>query len=124
MNINDLTIGEARQLVQMFGATQQPQVQQQSELIGRYVVVRTYSAGVHVGVLKSRDGREVVLTEARRIWSWQGANTLNEIANLGVGDGSRVSDAVSLIELTEAIEIIATTDAGEMALRAAKWTAR
>lgn len=31
------------------------------------VIVRTYSAGVHVGTLHSREGREVVLKDARRI---------------------------------------------------------
>lgn len=31
-----------------------------------YVVVRTYSAGVHCGELVSRKGQEVVLANARR----------------------------------------------------------
>lgn len=37
---------------------------------GTHVIVRTYSAGVFAGTLKSRDGKEAVLTEARRIWYW------------------------------------------------------
>ena len=40
--------------------------------IGNYVVVRTYSAGVHCGKLENRNGREVTLKETRRIWSWKG----------------------------------------------------
>lgn len=90
-----------------------------------YVVVRTYSAGVHVGQLieQSADGRRVVLTDARRIWSWKGANTLHEIALRGVADGSRVSEAVSAVTLTEAIEIIECAPAGEAALRSARWAA-
>jgi hypothetical protein len=87
-----------------------------------YVVVRTYSAGVHVGELVSRKGKEAMLLNARRIWSWRGANSLSEIATAGVDDGSRVSVPVPSIELTEAIEIIQTTEAGEANLRAAKWT--
>jgi hypothetical protein len=35
---------------------------------GKYVIVRTYSAGVFAGNLQSRDGKEVVLTDARRLW--------------------------------------------------------
>lgn len=89
--------------------------------VGKYVIVRTYSAGVHVGVLKSCDGTEAVLTDARRIWKWVGANTLSEISLRGVGDGSRVSDAVAEITLTQAIEIIPTTAAAEANLRGAKW---
>ena len=89
----------------------------------QYVVVRTFSAGVHVGVLAKRDGKEVALTGARRIWSWRGANTLSEIALHGVGSGSRVSEPVPEITLTEAIEIIPCTDAARANLEAATWSA-
>lgn len=88
---------------------------------GQYAVVRTYSAGVHVGELVSQDGKNVTLANARRIWYWRGANTLHEIATSGVGDGSKVSVAVASIDLTEAIEVIACTDEGASKLRAAKW---
>jgi hypothetical protein len=90
---------------------------------GKYVVIRTYSAGVHCGELVSRDGKEATLRNARRIWRWQGANTLSEIANRGVGDGSRVSETVSEITLTEVIEVITASDAGQKNLEAAKWAA-
>jgi hypothetical protein len=86
-----------------------------------YVVVRTYSAGVHVGELAAKDGKQVRLTNARRIWSWQGRNTLHEIANHGVGEGSRVSEVVTAIELTEAIEVIACSAEGAANLRSALW---
>jgi len=74
---------------------------------GPEVLIRTYSAGVHIGNLKSRDGREVVLTNARRLYSWQGAFTLNAVATLGVSrSGSRISKPVPEITLLDAIEII------------------
>lgn len=88
----------------------------------KYVVIRTYSAGVHVGELAGRKGKEVKLTNARRIWSWKGANSLHEIALRGVGSGSKVSDTVPEIELTEAIEVIACAPAGEESLRSAQWS--
>jgi hypothetical protein len=93
---------------------------------GRYVVVRTYSAGVHVGYLASQsaDGKRVKLTSTRRIWSWVGANTLNEIALRGVGAESRVSEAVPDIDLPEAIEVITCTPAGQAALESASWLAK
>ena len=87
----------------------------------KYVVIRTFSAGVHVGELVSRKGKEVKLSNARRIWSWKGANSLNEIALRGVAAGSRVSETVPEIELTEAIEIIPCAPAGEKTLRSATW---
>lgn len=71
------------------------------------VLVRTYSAGVHIGKLKSRKGKEVVLTNARRLWSWYGAFTLSGVVTTGVDrTRSRISLPVSEITLTEAIEII------------------
>ena len=39
-----------------------------------YCVVLTYSAGVLSGYVKSRDGKEVVLRKARRIWECAAAH--------------------------------------------------
>ena len=82
-----------------------------------YVVVRTYSAGVHVGELKSRKGKEVVLVNARRLWKWCGAFTLSEVAVEGIKGGSKPSIVTPEIVLTEAIEVIKTTPAAEKILR-------
>ena len=85
------------------------------------VIVRTYSAGVHFGYLVSREGKEVTLERSRRIWSWQGANTLSEIATRGLDTKrSRVAVPVS-ITLTEAIEIIDCTEDGVKSIEAAEW---
>jgi hypothetical protein len=90
--------------------------------MNNYVLIRTYSAGVHVGEMVSRDGKEVVLKNARRIWSWHGRNTLNEIAALGVGKGSRVSQpSPGTVTLTEAIEIIDCAPGARENLEAATW---
>ncbi len=88
---------------------------------GKYCVIRTYSAGVHVGVVESHEGTEVRLTDARRIWSWKGANTLHEIALHGVGKGSRVSEPVPDILLTEAIELIPASDEARANMSAIVW---
>ncbi len=76
------------------------------EMIGKYVIVRTYSAGVHAGVLKSKEGKEVVLTDTRRIWYWDGAATLSQLANEGTSKPERCKfpAAIPEILLTEAIE--------------------
>lgn len=71
------------------------------------VIIRTYSAGVHIGELKARDGREVTLVNARRLWSWEGAFTLNAVATKGVKrESSRISCNVPEILLLEAIEVL------------------
>ncbi|MEO7592332.1 MAG: hypothetical protein ABI134_14040 [Byssovorax sp.] len=88
----------------------------------KLVVVRTYSAGVHIGTLAKRSGKEVVLTDARRLWRWRGANTLNEVALRGVDDSySRISEPVPSITLTEAVEIIECSRAAEGNLTRSRW---
>jgi hypothetical protein len=81
-------------------------------MIGKYVIVRTYSAGVHTGVLKSKDGKEVVLSNARRIWYWDGAATLSQLAIDGTSkpNNCKFPESVPEILLTEAIEIIPCSD--------------
>jgi len=81
-----------------------------------YVVIRTYSAGVHVGWLKERKGKEVTLVDSRRIWSWEGACSLSQIAIEGVKvpDKCKFSMEVNEILLTEAIEIIQTTEVARL----------
>jgi hypothetical protein len=89
-------------------------------MIGKDVIVRTYSAGVHFGKMASRDGKEVVLNNARRIWYWEGAFTLSAIAQNGVAKSSKLSVEVPEILLTEAIEIIPCSEAASANLRALK----
>jgi len=77
-----------------------------AEPIYKPVIVRTYSAGAHFGYLVERNGKEVTLKNARRIWSWEGALSLSEIATTGLDiKKSKVACPVDII-LTEAIEII------------------
>ncbi len=79
---------------------------------GKYVVVRTYSAGVFAGTLVRREGKEVTLTGARRIWYWAGAASLSQLAIDGTSKPKdcKFPAPVGEIVLTEAIEIISATD--------------
>ncbi len=80
-----------------------------------YVIVRTYSAGVFAGNMKSRKGQEVELTDARRIWYWSGAASLSQLAMEGTKDQAncKFPQPVDSIILTQAIEIIPVTKAAE-----------
>jgi len=82
-------------------------------MIGRVCMVRTYSAGVFLGTLKSREGKEVVLTDARRMWYWDGAASLSQLATEGTSkpNNCKFPAPVSEVLLTEAIEIIPATEA-------------
>ena len=70
-------------------------------------IIRTYAAGVHIGEVESVNGQTVVLKNARRLWKWSGAFTLNAVATAGVNrNESRISVTVPKITLLDAIEII------------------
>ena len=91
--------------------------QESNAAVNKYVVVRTYSAGVEVGELVSREGKEVKLTNARKLWYWNGAFTLHGVAVDGIKAGSQISVAVPEQTVTEAIEVMTCTPAAEKILR-------
>lgn len=78
----------------------------------RYVIVRTYSAGVFAGYLKSKKGQEVILEKARRLWRWKGAASLSQLAMEGskYPNECKFPCEVDSIELTQAIEILSVTE--------------
>jgi len=82
-------------------------------MIGRVCMVRTYSAGVFLGTLKERNGKEVTLTDARRMWYWDGAASLSQLATTGTSkpNNCKFPAPVAEVLLTEAIEIIPATEA-------------
>ena len=73
-----------------------------------YVMIRTYSAGVHFGYLKYHEGKEVKLLNAKRVYSWSGACSLSQLSQEGSKkpNDCKISIEVPSIILTETIEII------------------
>ena len=88
-----------------------------------YVMVRTYSAGVHCGYLQRRDGKEADLVDSIRIWRWTGAATLSQLATEGSNDHSGCKFGVPIdVVLTEAIEIIDMTETAKQNIQSvASW---
>jgi hypothetical protein len=89
-------------------------------MIGKYCMVRTYSAGVFAGTLKERNGKEGILTNARRIWYWSGAASLSQLATDGTSEPKKCKfpAAVNEVLLTEIIEIIPITDKAKASIEA------
>ena len=87
-----------------------------------YVIIRTYSAGVHAGYLKSRQGKEVVLVNSRRLYYWNGAATLSQMAIDGVTkpNDCKFTVVVPEITLTESIEIIPCSQKAKECLEGVK----
>jgi hypothetical protein len=86
----------------------------------KYVIVRTYSAGVFAGFLESRNGQEVVMTEARRLWFWQGASSLSQLAVDGTSKpkACKFPVAVPRVELLQAIEILDVSEKAKASIEA------
>ncbi len=94
-----------------------------------YVILRCSGAGVHAGELVARgapDGTMYVLKNARRIWRFNGAQTLSEVAVYGLNAESRVAPVVERQEIRfeDCHEIIHCQAAGRACIEAAKeWRA-
>lgn len=114
MNIDNLTLGQIKQIQALLGNASTPSTQSQdgNAMIGKKVIIRTYSAGVWFGELEQKSGNEVILKNARRMWKWWAKEgiSLSACALYGVKhEQSKIVEAVDSVWL-EAIEIIPCTD--------------
>jgi hypothetical protein len=84
-----------------------------------YQIVRTYSAGVFAGNVESRNGQEVVIRNARRLWYWSGAASLSQLAVAGTSNPSscKFPQEVDRIVVTQAIEILDVTPEAEKSIK-------
>lgn len=73
-----------------------------------HYIVRSDRAGVFVGNIKSRKGSEVTMTNVRRVWYWDGAASLSQMAMEGVKRPNNCKFTVTVTEMTilGVIEII------------------
>lgn len=85
---------------------------------GKYYLVRTYSAGVFAGFIEKKEGNEVEMTNARRIWYWSGAASLSQLAMEGTKDpkNCKFPIAVNKVILLNVIEILEVTDEAKISI--------
>ena len=90
------------------------------DLTGRYVVARCYYAGVHAGVLAAHDQQQVVLHQARRLWSWEANEgvALSGVARSGLKDG-KIDTEVPEVWLGDCYELLQCSKEAEDSIRAA-----
>lgn len=79
--------------------------------IGKKVLIRGNRSGVEFGELVSQNGSEVTLKNARRIWYWDGAASLSQLAKDGTSNPSNCKFTVFVDSITilDTIEIIPCT---------------
>lgn len=82
------------------------------DLIGKKVVVRGDRSGVFFGTLVAKEGREVKLEKCRRLWYWDGASSISQLAVDGTTkpNNCKFTVTVSEIIITDVIEIIACSE--------------
>lgn len=91
-----------------------------------YVIIRSKSAGCFAGLLASRIGQEVELQEARRLWYWDGAASLSQLALEGTTkpQNCKFPPAVPSITIMEVIEIIPVSHDARISIESVKpWRA-
>ena len=76
-----------------------------------YVIIRSKDAGVFAGFLVKEEGDTVVLKDSRRLWYWDGAASLSQLAVDGVSKPQNCKFPVELAthKIMGVIEIIPTT---------------
>lgn len=84
----------------------------------KYVIARTYSAGVFAGYLASREGKEATLKNARRLWYWSGAASLSQLSMEGTSkpDECKFPCEVMSVDLTEVIEVLDVTEVARISI--------
>ena len=125
-SINDLTIGQFKEISKLIGGGADSSVGTKSEglcgMVGKKVIIRTYSAGVWFGELSEKSGTEVIIKNARRMHQWWAAESisLSAVAIYGIKqEKSKICQAVESVWL-DAIEIIPCTDVAIESLEGAK----
>ena len=89
-------------------------------LIGKYCMVRTFSA-LFAGILEELDGKECYLTNARRIFYWDGAASLSQLAMEGTKKPNNCKFSIPIdVFLTEVIEIIPITEIAKKSIESVK----
>ncbi len=78
-------------------------------LVGKKVLIRSYSSGIHFGTLEQAEPLEdrliTQLANSRRIHYWEGACSCSQIAQGGIGSG-RVAVTLPTLVVADVIEII------------------
>lgn len=90
--------------------------------IGKKVIVRANGAGVFYGTLAEKDGDEVVLENARKLWCWEGACAVEQIAKDGVAVPGKCQFTVTVesIGIMNVLQIIPCTEKASACIEAVK----
>lgn len=90
----------------------------------QFYIIRADRAGVFFARIKERSGGEAVLTDCRRLWYWDGAASLSQLATDGTSKPRNCKFSVTVPEMTVlgVIEIIPCSDSAVKSIQGvAEW---
>jgi hypothetical protein len=107
-DIENLTLKQLREIAALVNSQTSTPAQAPHPFVGKYVIARCYSAGVHAGTVVSADGESVILKDSRRLWSWKAKDgvALSGVAQCGVQSGCKIDMLNPEIALTGVCELI------------------
>lgn len=106
----EISLSDLRELIGPTGGDRVPVAIH--PMVGKRCLVRTYSAGVHIGDVVAINGMECHLVNSLRLWKWEGGGlSLSAVATNGI-KGGRLNRTPE-VYLTNAIEFIPTTTQAE-----------
>lgn len=122
MNIDELTLGQAKELAKLFGT--QSETKQSTILndaIGKYVIVRTRNEGINCGVVIQADETGVIIEDARRIYFHKPKDSnvswYEGVAESGLHNNSKISGEVSRKYIIEDYSLTICSKEAEKSLR-------
>ena len=81
-------------------------------MMNKKVIIRGDRSGVFFGTITKKEGREVTLEKCRRLWYWDGAASISQLATNGTTrpGACKFTVTVDNIVILDAIEIICCSD--------------
>ena len=119
MNIEDLTIKQARELSSIFQNKNESSILK--KYIGKYVIVRSRNEGINAGYVENLDETGIILSKSRRIWyhkpkdkktSWYEGVSIS-----GLSEDSKVSVDVNEKAIVENYSITLCTKEAEESIK-------
>lgn len=124
MNIDNLTISQAREIATMFAQVVTPKASRITDnLIGKYVIVRSRNEGINAGYVETADETGIVLRNARRLWYHKPADQAvawyEGVANSGLSADSKISTPVTHKAIIEDYSVTVCTDKAQQSIEGA-----
>lgn len=85
----------------------------------KYYIVRGDRSGVFAGNIKERNGKEVLMKNVRRLWYWNGASSISQLAQQGTvaPNDCKFSVTVDEVLILDVIEIDTCTKEAEKSIK-------